>query len=101
MKQIPLFLLVLVAAFSFLLAAFEIGIVGAIHRNHSPPKTKDKIDAVSLVYTNDPPRGCFTRSQVQPFVNALAQLYEFESAVPSEAKAIARDALDYAGRIGF
>jgi len=43
----------------------------------------------------------FTRAQVQPIVGALVQLYEMSASVPSEAKAIARDALDYAGRLGF
>jgi hypothetical protein len=58
---------------------------------------KDETGTGSVVWTNK----SFSRAEVQPLVNALVQIYESEGYAPTMSKAIARDALDYAGRLGF
>ena len=52
-------------------------------------------DACQIVSNSIP------RASVQPLVNALVALHEASAKVPSEAHTLARDALDYAGTLGF
>ena len=78
-----------------------IGLLVSLRLGRSVEWQKELFAEIEASLNSDAGRDHFSRSQVQPIVNALSQLYELSASVPSEAKAIARDALDYAGTLGF